>query len=218
MNAFPPARRAGPCSLLLIGLLAGGLPAGSALAGGPLGIDHRVAYDDSGIWNRNVQKGLAAGVALTTVGGAVFADSDTRLGRTFDQSFDAMVLSAGTSLVLKRAFSRSRPSQSDDPNDFFQGGGAQSFPSGEVAEMASVVTPFILEYRQDHPAVYALALLPAYDAVARVKTHGHWQSDVLAGAALGVAFGVYAHHRKQPIFLGFTPDGSGVMVGYAKTF
>ncbi len=190
----------------------------AAQAGGPLGIDHPVAYDDSGIWNRNVQKGVAAGVALTTIGGAVFVDSDTRLGRTFDQSFDAMVLTAGTTSAMKLVFSRKRPSQTDNPNDFFRGGGAQSFPSGEVAEMASVVTPFILEYRQDHPAVYALALLPAYDAVARVKTHGHWQSDVLAGAAVGVAFGVYAHHRKRPIFLGFTPDGSGVMIGYAKAF
>ena len=190
----------------------------AAQAGGPLGIDHPVAYDDSGIWNRNVQKGVAAGVALTTIGGAVFVDSDTRLGRTFDQSFDAMVLTAGTTTAMKLVFSRKRPSQTDNPNDFFRGGGAQSFPSGEVAEMASVVTPFILEYRQDHPAVYALALLPAYDAVARVKTHGHWQSDVLAGAAVGVAFGVYAHHRKRPIFLGFTPDGSGVMIGYAKAF
>lgn len=214
MHTFRPMRTAGFCGLCLTGMLA----AGDAAAGGPLGIDHRVTYDDSGIWNRDVQKGLAAGVALTTVGGAVFADSDTRLGRTFDQSFDAMVLTAGATAGLKYAFARKRPSQTDDPNAFFQGGGAQSFPSGEVGEMASVVTPFILEYRQDHPAVYALALLPAYDAVARVKTHGHWQSDVLAGAALGVAFGVYAHHRKRPIFLGFTPDGDGVMVGYAKTF
>ena len=106
----------------------------------------------------------------------------------------------------------------DDPNDFFQGGGAQSFPSGEVAEMASVVTPFILEYRHDHPAVYALALLPAYDAVARVKTHGHWQSDVLAGAAIGVALGAYAHGRETPLFLGLTPDAGGPMVGYARAF
>ncbi len=190
----------------------------AARAGGPLGIDHPVAYDDSGIWNRNVQKGVAAGVALTTVGGALFVDGDTRLGRTFDQSFDAMVLTAGTTSAMKLVFSRRRPSQTDDPNDFFQGGGAQSFPSGEVGEMASVVTPFILEYRHDHPAVYVLALLPAYDAVARVKTRGHWQSDVLAGAAVGVALGVYAHHRAKPLFLGFTPDGSGVMVGYAKAF
>jgi undecaprenyl-diphosphatase len=28
-----------------------------------------------------------------------------------------------------------------------------------------------------------------YDAIARVKTHGHWQSDVIAGWALGTAGG-----------------------------
>jgi PAP2 superfamily len=194
------------CSLLAVG---------NAWAGGPLGIDHLVAYDDSGIWNRTVQKDLALSVALTTIGGAVFVDNDSRLGRTFDQAFDSMALTASTTIVMKRVFSRERPSQDSNPNDFFKGSGYQSFPSGEVAEMAAVVTPFILEYRQDHPAVYALALLPAYDAVARVKVRGHWQSDVLAGAAVGVAFGIYAHHRKTPLFLGVTPD-RGLMIGYSK--
>lgn len=189
----------------------------SAIAGGPFGIDHRVAYDDSGIWKRSYQKDLAIGAALTVVGGAVFADSDTRLGRTFDQSLDAMVLTAGTTTVMKYAFARARPSQSDDPNDFFSGSGHQSFPSGEVAEISAIVTPFIAEYGQDHPAVYALALLPAYDAVARVKVRGHWQSDVLVGAAVGVGFGIYAHHRKTPLIMGLLPGG-GVMLGYHKEF
>lgn len=189
----------------------------SAMAGGPFGIDHRIAYDDSGIWKRSYQKDLALGAALTVIGGAVFADSDTRLGRTFDQSLDAMVLTAGTTTVMKYAFSRARPNQSDDPNDFFSGSGHQSFPSGEVAEISAIVTPFIAEYGQDHPAVYALALLPAYDAVARVKVRGHWQSDVLVGAAVGVGFGIYAHHRKTPLIMGLLPGG-GVMLGYHKEF
>jgi len=50
-----------------------------------------------------------------------------------------------------------------------------------VTLTASVVTPFVLEYAQDHPGVYALELIPLYDAVARMKVHGHWQTDVLAG-------------------------------------
>jgi undecaprenyl-diphosphatase len=65
--------------------------------------------------------------------------------------------------------------------------------------------------------VYALALLPAYDAVARVKVQGHWQSDVLVGAAVGVAWGVYAHHRKTPLIMGLLP-GHGFMLGYSKSF
>ena len=189
----------------------------SAVAGGPLGIDHSVAYDNSGIWKRSYQKDLAFGAALTVLGGAVFADNDTRLGRTFDQSLDSMVLTAGTTTVMKYVFSRARPSQGNNPDDFFAGSGHQSFPSGEVAELSAVVTPFIAEYGSDHPAVYALALLPAYDAVARVKVHGHWQSDVVVGAALGVAVGLYSHHRKTPLIMGLLPGG-GVTLGYQKKF
>ena len=173
--------------------------------GGPFGIDHRVNYDDSGIWKRSYQKDLAAGAALTVIGGALFADNDSRMGRTFDQSLDAMVLTAATTTAMKYVFSRERPSETSDPNQFFQGHGHQSFPSGEVAEITSVVTPFIAEYGHDHPVVYALALLPAYDAVARVKVQGHWQSDVIVGAAVGMGWGIYAHHRKTPLIMGMLP-------------
>jgi len=179
-------------------------------------IDHVVTFDDSGIWNRDYQRQLAVGVALTAIGGAVFTDNDTRLGRTFDQTIDSMVLTAATTTAMKYVFSRERPSQNADPCDFFDGAGHQSFPSGEVAEITSFVTPFILEYGHDHPWVYALAVLPVYDAVARVKVHGHWQSDVVVGAGVGIAWGIYAHQRKTPLIMGAIPGG--VMVGYQKQF
>jgi undecaprenyl-diphosphatase len=201
---------------LLAGACAVSMPH-AALAGNPFGIDHKVAYDNSGIWKRSYQKDLAVGVALTTIGGALFADNDSRLGRTFDQSMDSMVLTAATTSVMKVAFSRERPSENADPGDFFDRHGHQSFPSGEVAEVTAVVTPFIAEYGHDHPAVWALALLPAYDAVARVKVNGHWQSDVIVGAAIGVAWGVWAHRRPTPLIMGLLP-GHGVMIGYARRF
>ncbi|MEP6881146.1 MAG: phosphatase PAP2 family protein, partial [Dokdonella sp.] len=103
------------------------------------------------------------------------------------------------------------------PNRFFSGKGNQSFPSGEVGEISAVVTPFIAEYGRDHPAVWLLAALPAYDAIARVKTRGHWQSDVLVGAGIGVALGIYAHGRESPFFAGYLPGG-GAMVGYKTKF
>jgi membrane-associated phospholipid phosphatase len=198
-------------------LLALGAQAGAAHAGGPFGIDHRIAYDDSGIWKRSYQKDLAVSMALTTLGGALFTKNDTRLGRTFDQALDAMVFTAAATTAAKYAFSRERPNQTDDPNAFFSGHGNQSFPSGEVAEISAIVTPFIAEYRQDHPAVWLLAALPVYDAVARVKTRGHWQSDVLVGAGIGMALGVYAHGREMPFFAGYLPGG-GAMVGYKTKF
>ena len=56
-----------------------------------------------------------------------------------------------------------------------------------------------------------------YDAVARVKVRGHWQSDVLVGAGVGYAWGLYAHHRRTPLIMGMMP-GRGLMFGYARQF
>jgi len=190
---------------------------GFAHASGPFPMDHVVKYDNSGPWNRQYQNDLALGSALAVFGGAMFLDSHSRLGRTFDQSLDAVLLSGATTLVLKHAFSRERPDQGNNPADFFDGPGYQSFPSGEVAQVSAVVTPFIAEYGGDHPWVYGLAILPAYDAVARVKVHGHWQSDVLVGAAIGVAFGIQSHRRPTPLVVSMLPGG-GVLFGYHRTF
>lgn len=81
---------------------------------------------------------------------------------------------------MKFAFSLARSSQGNNPNDFIARSGHQGFACGEVAEPGAVPRPLFAEYGSDHPAVYALALLPACDALARVKVHGHWQSNVLA--------------------------------------
>ncbi|HSC48517.1 MAG TPA: phosphatase PAP2 family protein [Gammaproteobacteria bacterium] len=186
----------------------------AAVAGGPLGIDHPVAYDDSGIWSRHDQRVLESGVILTELGGALWLGGEDRLGRTFWESIDASVFSAVNATALKYAFGRERPSQTNDPNQWFQDG--RSFPSGEVTLQASFVTPFIAEYGAEHPAVWALELLPAYDAAARVKTHGHWQTDVLAGWGLGTLWGVYAQDRTSPFFLGLMPHG--IVVGLHTAF
>jgi undecaprenyl-diphosphatase len=189
---------------------------GACAGGGPFGIDHRLAYDDSGIWARSVQQDLAVGTALTIAGGAIWLGDDDKLGDTLWRSFDAMVLSAATTETTKFVFSRKRPSQTGDPNQFFSGHGNQSFPSGEVAEIASAVTPVMLTWGPEHPWVYGLAVLPAYDAVSRMKVRGHWQSDVLAGAAIGVGFGIYATRRESPIVVGLLPGG--LTIGISRRF
>jgi undecaprenyl-diphosphatase len=53
--------------------------------------------------------------------------------------------------------------------------------------------------------VWALEALPAYDAVARVKSGSHWQTDVLAGWVLGTAVGYWTAKRNQPFFLQVLP-------------
>jgi len=190
---------------------------GPALAGGgPLGIDRRVARDDSGIWQRKYQRDLINLMIVGDIAGAVWEGGETRLGKTFWQSIDSTTIAGLSTEVLKVTFSRERPAETDNPNKFFQGGGHRSFPSGEVAAVSAIVTPFVAEYRHDHPAVYALELLPAYDMVARVKVWGHWQTDVLAGFAIGTASGIYAHSRAQPLILSALPGG--FMVGLRKKF
>lgn len=193
------------------------LVSGSACAaGGPLGIDHRLHYDDSGIWNRSYQKALIYGTIFTVAGGALaFGDQD-KLGDTFWRSLDAMVVTGVGTTALKYTFQRERPSQTADPNHWFAGSQAQSFPSGEVAAISAAITPFMVNYGHDHPAVYALALLPVYDAVARMKVHGHWQTDVLAGAAIGTGVGLWAAHRNSSLIIGWLPGG--FRVGFIHHF
>lgn len=181
-----------------------------------IGLDHRLPDDNRGIWKRRNQLDLEYGVALTEIGGSLWLGGQSRLGRTFWQSLDASAFSALTAQGLKYAFSRARPYQSQSPNHWFRGSCCQSFPSGEVTLQASFVTPFILEYHQENPWVWALEALPLYDGLARMKTQGHWQTDVLAGWALGTAFGVFAHNRNMPFFLSLMPHG--IMVGWHTSF
>jgi undecaprenyl-diphosphatase len=201
---------------MLVVLLACLVPGYARAGGGFLGIDHRVGYSNAGVWNRNVQSGLLYGtVAGVGLGALAFGDQDT-FGNTLWRSVDAMVFTGVATQAMKYTFQRERPSQTSDPNRFFQGTHAQSFPSGEVAAISAAVRRLMARYGDDHPAVYALALLPAYDAVARVKTRGHWQSDVLVGAAVGAGFGIYASRRQSPLIISWLPGG--FQVGFIHHF
>src|SRR5579864_300830 len=186
--------------------------------GGPFGIDHEWTYDDSGIWKRSNQQLLEYGLIGGEVAGALWEGGETRLGRTLWQSVDASAASGIVAFALKYAFSRVRPNASNnDPNLWFKGHGNESFPSGEVTSVSSIVTPFVLEYGPDHPFTYALEALPIYDGIARMKVQAHWQSDVLAGFALGTGAGWLMHRNANtPYILSVMPHG--IYVGIGKKF
>jgi membrane-associated phospholipid phosphatase len=178
-------------------------------------IDYRVTYDNSGIWARTNQNILIYSMIGVVGAGALWEGGEDRLGKTFWQSVDSGVISGLASVALKYAFSRERPSQTSNPNEWFTGHG-QSFPSGEVTTTSSLVTPFVLEYGKEYPAVYALELLPIYDAIARVKTWGHWQTDVMAGFALGTATGYFMHRDGSPLVWSVMPHA--IQIGFKKQF
>ncbi len=186
--------------------------------GGPFGIDHEWSYDNRGIWARSNQLVLEYGMVAFEAGGALWEGGDTRFGRTLWQSIDSSAASSLVALGLKYATSRVRPIDSGgDPNQWFKGHGNQSFPSGEVTLVASGITPIVLEYRHDDPWVYALEVLPVYDGIARMKVQAHWQSDVIAGFALGTGIGWLMHsHQGTPFVLSVLPHG--FYVGLNKSF
>jgi undecaprenyl-diphosphatase len=218
MRSREAVRRSGPCRnppkrATLVALALASIAYSTASVAG---FDHRVEVNDSGPWNRSITRGLEYGLIAGEVAGAAWEGGETRLGKTFWQSIDASIGSAVAAEAMKRIFSRERPSETDDPNRWFKGDNHHSFPSGEVTLVSSVVGPFVLEYGHDAPAVYALELLPLYDAVARVKQGGHWQTDVLAGWALGTGFAALARIPQTPLLLSVMPHG--VVVGIRRSF
>ncbi|MFM0632768.1 phosphatase PAP2 family protein [Paraburkholderia xenovorans] len=99
-------------------------------------------------------------------------------------------------------------------NAWFQAG--QSFPSGEVRLQVSFVTPFIVHYGRRYPAVWALVLLTLYEGIARMKSHAHWQTDVLGGWALGTAVGYLTTTWETPVSVMILPHG--LAIGLSKRF
>jgi undecaprenyl-diphosphatase len=180
------------------------------------GIDHKVNQQTSGIWNPDVYRGMLFGLTIGQVGLALWEGGESRLGNTAWRGIDSEIIGAVSAEALKHVFTRVRPSETDDPGLWFQGESNHSFPSGEAATAAAIVTPYILEYGKDHPSVYALTLVPLYVGIGRVKAQAHWQTDVLAGWAIGGLSGWYAHARDKPIVLEVMPHG--IFVGLKKTF
>jgi undecaprenyl-diphosphatase len=182
----------------------------AAAGGGLLGLDHEWSLDERGIWSRNYQMTLEYGAAAIAAGGALWLGNDDRLGHTLWQSADASLLSAIAAQGLKYAFSRARPTQGNNPDAWFRGGCCQSFPSGEVTLQAAFVTPIVLQYAEQRPWVWGLEALPLYDSIARLKSQAHWQSDVLAGWALGSGFGYVFTRFRIPLLVRLLPGGMTV--------
>jgi membrane-associated phospholipid phosphatase len=179
-------------------------------------LDHRVSYDASGVWSAHVYRSVVGALTVAQIGGAVWEGAETRIGKTLWQGIDSEIIASVAATAGKSIFTRVRPSTTDNPCLWFQGGSNYSFPSGEASVAAALVTPYVLEYGGEHPAAYALLLLPLYVGAGRIKNQAHWQTDVLAGWAVGGLSGWYAHSREVPIMIELLPHGFAV--GYKRQF
>jgi membrane-associated phospholipid phosphatase len=201
--------------LLLIALAVVPLPA-IAQDCGLSRVDHTVSYNASGIWNPDVYRGMVGVLTVGQIGGAVWEGSESRFGKTMWQGIDSEIIAGVSAQAGKYIFSRTRPNTANNPCLWFQGGSNHSFPSGEASVAAALVTPYVLEYAKEYPATYALLLLPLYVGAGRIKNQAHWQTDVLAGWAVGGLSGWYAHSRETPIMIQLLPHG--FQVGYKTQF
>ena len=208
--------RVSPCALLAaLTLSLAALPE-AAQSCGWSHIDHLVSYDASGVWNPSIYRSLVGGLTIAEIGGALWEGSESRFGKTLWQGIDSEIIADVSAEAGKYIFTRVRPATENNPCLWFQGGHNRSFPSGEAAVAASLVTPYVLEYAQDNPAAYVLLLLPLYVGAARVKNQAHWQTDVLGGWAVGGLSGWYAHSRDTPILIEILPHGFAI--GFKTTF
>lgn len=197
---------------LFLALAASLLLPETAVAGcGWSAIDHKVQLDESGVWNPSAYRGVFWTLTAAQLGAAVWEGADSRLGKTMWQGIDSQLIALGATTVLQHSFDRVRPRDTDSPCDWFKHG-HYSFPSGEASSAAALVTPYVLEYGQEYPWTYGLLLLPLYIGVGRVKSQAHWQSDILAGWAVGGLAGWYAHSRETPILVELLPHGAVVGV------
>ena len=192
------------------------LTSGLPVTGHAGGIDHKISQNESGIWNPNVYRTMMGILSMADLGGALWEGSESRLGKTEWKTIDSQLIAGGSAQAMKYIFTRERPDTTDNPSKWFAGDHNDSFPSFEAAWSASLVTPFVMEYAGDHPSVYSLLLLPLYVGVGRVKAQAHWQTDVLAGWAVGGLSGWFAHSRETPLIVQVLPHG--VVVGFKTRF
>ncbi len=186
------------------------------LLGGALGLldvaglhklDHPIHAQYSGVWSIAKSPRFPEELIGLTMAAAVWEGGRSTLGRTLWQSLDAAAMAGISTQALKWTFQRMRPSTTNNPDRWFQGVHNMSFPSGDVSSITAIVTPLILQYHRSDPQVDALAALPVFDMAARMKAHGHWFTDTVAGAVVGAASGYFAHRMRSPLVLGLLPGG-----------
>ena len=163
------------------------------------GSDYRFLTPGRIVGNAGVQVGIAA----ATYGiGRAFSNGGTaqRIGAELVR---AQILTQSLTLGIKLAARRERPD-----------GGHFSFPSGHASTTFATATVLArhLDWRVSVPTL----LVATYVASSRVHQHQHYLSDVVFGAALGVAAGrsITSPHSAVTWTPVITPTRVAVMFAY----
>ncbi len=133
------------------------------------------------------QPGTIYPIMIALWGTGVLANNDW-LRDTGIMVFASVTTSGLIQTAAKGLVGRARPSTEEGPYSFKPFGGIpyHSFPSGHV--MLSIATSWIMARQVNWlPAKVVFYTLPAIVGASRIYKGAHWLSDVLLGAALGIA-------------------------------
>ena len=133
-----------------------------------------------------------AGLGATWIGAR--AAGSERLASTTAIAADAWLWTAIITSAAKGLFGRQPPAAGYDEDDWFDGG--TIFPSGHTARSFAVAAVFADRYGRRAAWIgYPIAGLVG---LATIEQDTHWASDVVAGAALGLAIGRGIASRHRP--------------------
>jgi membrane-associated phospholipid phosphatase len=126
----------------------------------------------------------------------------------------AFFLTGALTYIPKSIFGRQRPNQKDGPDNYdwrgaFQG---ESFFSGHTSvsfAFASVVAEYYKTTKWVPIVSYTFASLTG---LSRIYDNKHWASDVLAGAAFGIAIGKLVARNDQLLFISYNPEFNSPML------
>jgi membrane-associated phospholipid phosphatase len=147
---------------------------------------------------------LPVAMAWWAIGSAAGSDRNAETGRDL---LRAQISVASWTYAIKLATNRTRPN-----------GDSHSFPSGHAS--ASFATAMVLEDHFGWKAGLPAFILASYTAASRVVENDHWTSDVVFGAALGVACArtVTIKFRESRVSIApvAVPKGGAVMVSVVR--
>jgi hypothetical protein len=137
---------------------------------------------------------LLACTSILWAGSAAFGSESTE--ETGQMLTEGLLITNGVSVILKLGTGRKRP---DDSN-------SRSFPSGHSAGTAC--SAVILWDRYGPEAGIPAIAIAGFTALSRITLGKHYPSDVIAGAAIGLAAGLAvtkAHNEDPPDDPGLQP-------------
>jgi membrane-associated phospholipid phosphatase len=137
---------------------------------------------------------LVAGAGLGAVYLGGRAAGSGRLVSTTATAFEAWTWTAIITAGSKGLFGREPPTPGHDEDDWFDGG--TIFPSGHTSRSFAIAAVFADRYGRRAAWIgYPIAGLVG---VATLEQDTHWASDIVAGAALGLAIGRGVASRRRP--------------------